>query len=53
MLTTRKPLRTVNNINGRGAISALSISGGLLLVSAHLYNGKLLHKLQGLQHAAN
>ena len=35
------------------AETALSVSGGLLLVSAHLYNRKLLHKLQGLQHAAN
>lgn len=35
------------------AETALSVSGSLLLVSAHLYNRTLLHKLQGLQHAAN
>ena len=35
------------------AETALSVSGGLLLVSAHLYNRKLLHNLQGLQHATN
>lgn len=33
--------------------AALSVAGGLLLTSAHLYNRKLLHKLQELQHAAN
>ncbi|GAB2918906.1 MerC domain-containing protein [Rheinheimera gaetbuli] len=35
------------------AETALSLSGGVLLISAHLYNRKLLHKLQGPQHAAN
>ena len=35
------------------AEATLSISGGMLLISAHLYNRKLLHKLQGPHHAAN
>ncbi|HEX5793317.1 MAG TPA: MerC domain-containing protein [Rheinheimera sp.] len=35
------------------AEAALAISGGLLLISAHLYNRKLLHHLQGAHHAAN
>lgn len=35
------------------AETALSLTGGLLLISAHLYNRKLLHKLQGVHHAAS
>ena len=35
------------------AEAVLAISGGLLLISAHLYNRKLLHHLQGADHAAN
>ena len=35
------------------AEAALSIIGGMLLISAHLYNRKLLLKLQEPQHAAN
>ncbi|MDP5142807.1 MerC domain-containing protein [Rheinheimera baltica] len=35
------------------AETALSLSGGLLLISAHLFNRKLLHKLRGPQDAAS